>query len=106
MTRFRRWWAARPLRLRITLVVGGVALVGLLALSRLGVSLLYETMLGAADAELRADARVAAEQLATGTPPAQVRRFELRVVDTAGIPVDGGSALPLRARPDPGARGR
>jgi two-component system OmpR family sensor kinase len=95
VTRFRQWWAARPLRLRITLVVGGVALVGLLALSRLGVSLLYETMLGAADAELRADARVAAEQLAAGTPPAQVRTFELRVVDTTGIPVDGGSAIPL-----------
>jgi two-component system OmpR family sensor kinase len=94
--RFRRWWSARPLRLRITLVVGCVALVGLLALSRLGVSLLYETMLGAADAEMRSDARAVAEQLTAGTPPAQVRRFELRVVDTAGVPVDGGPALPLR----------
>ncbi|GAA5124803.1 sensor histidine kinase [Pseudonocardia adelaidensis] len=94
--RFRRWWSARPLRLRITLVVGCVALIGLLALSRLGVSMLYETMLGAADAELRADARAVAGQLATGTPPAQVRRFELRVVDMSGVPVDGGPALPLR----------
>jgi two-component system, OmpR family, sensor kinase len=96
VTRLRQWWSARPLRLRITLVVGCVALVGLLALSRLGVSLLYETMLGAADAELRTDARAVAEQLAAGTPPSQVRRFELRVVDTAGVPVDGGPALPLR----------
>ena len=31
-----RWWAGRPLRVRITLVVGAVALVALLALSRLG----------------------------------------------------------------------
>jgi two-component system, OmpR family, sensor kinase len=92
----RRWWSARPLRLRITLVVGCVALVGLLALSRLGVSMLYETMLGAADAELRTDARAVAEQLAAGTSPAQVRRFELRVVDMSGVPVDGGPALPLR----------
>ncbi|WP_142105355.1 sensor histidine kinase [Pseudonocardia cypriaca] len=68
----------------------------MLALSRLGVSLLYETMLGAADAELRTDARAVAEQLAAGTPPAQVRRFELRVVDMSGVPVDGGPALPLR----------
>ncbi|TQM38724.1 signal transduction histidine kinase [Pseudonocardia cypriaca] len=96
MTRFRRWWSGRPLRLRITLVVGCVALFGMLALSRLGVSLLYETMLGAADAELRTDARAVAEQLAAGTPPAQVRRFELRVVDMSGVPVDGGPALPLR----------
>jgi signal transduction histidine kinase len=94
--KLRQWWSARPLRLRITLVVGCVALVGLLALSRLGVSMLYETMLGAADAELRTDARAVAEQLAAGTPPAQVRRFELRVVDTSGVPVDGGPALPLR----------
>ncbi|GAA0910310.1 HAMP domain-containing sensor histidine kinase [Pseudonocardia zijingensis] len=93
---FRQWWSARPLRLRITLVVGCVALIGLLALSRLGVSLLYETMLGAADAELRTDARTVAEQLAAGTPPEQVRRFELRVVDMSGVPVDGGPDLPLR----------
>jgi signal transduction histidine kinase len=96
VSRFRRWWSARPLRLRITLVVGCVALFGLLALSRLGVSMLYETMLGAADAELRTDARAVAEQLASGTPPSQVRRFELRVVDMSGNPVDGGPALPLR----------
>jgi signal transduction histidine kinase len=96
VTSFRRWWSARPLRLRITLVVGVVALVGLLALSRLGVSLLYDTMLGAADAELRADGRAVAELLAAGTPPAQVRRSELRVVDTSGIPVDSGPVLPLR----------
>ncbi|WP_255621601.1 HAMP domain-containing sensor histidine kinase [Pseudonocardia sp. DSM 110487] len=94
--KLRQWWSARPLRLRITLVVGCVALVGMLALSRLGVSMLYETMLGAADAELRTDARAVAEQLAAGTPPGQVRRFELRVVDTSGVPVDGGPALPLR----------
>jgi two-component system OmpR family sensor kinase len=93
---FRRWWSARPLRLRITLAVGCVALIGMLALSRLGVSLLYETMLGAADAELRTDARAVAEQLAAGTPPAEVRRFELRVVDMSGVPVDGGPPLPLR----------
>ncbi len=96
MSGLRRWWSARPLRLRITLVVGCVALVGLLALSRLGVSMLYETMLGAADAELRTDARAVAEQLVAGTPPSQVRRFELRVVDMSGDPVDGGPALPLR----------
>ncbi len=96
MSGLRRWWSALPLRLRITLVVGCVALVGLLALSRLGVSMLYETMLGAADAELRTDARAVAEQLVAGTPPSQVRRFELRVVDMSGNPVDGGPALPLR----------
>jgi two-component system, OmpR family, sensor kinase len=95
VTNVRRWWTARPLRLRITLVVGAVALIALLALSRLGVSLLYDTMLGAADAELRGDGQAVAEQLAAGTPPSQVRGPELRVVDTAGEPVDGGPDLPL-----------
>jgi two-component system, OmpR family, sensor kinase len=91
----RRWWSDRPLRLRITLVVGVVAVAALLALSRLGVSLLYDTMLGAADAELRGDAQTVAAQLAQGVPPSQVRSAELRVLDTAGTPVDGGPALPL-----------
>ncbi|HYH29003.1 MAG TPA: ATP-binding protein [Pseudonocardia sp.] len=95
MSRVRRWWSRRPLRLRITLVVGAVALVALLALSRLAVSLLYDTMLGAADAELRGDAEVVAAQLAEGTPAQQLRHPERRVVDTAGTPVDGGPPLPL-----------
>jgi two-component system OmpR family sensor kinase len=91
----RRWWSRRPLRLRITLVVGAVAVVALLALSRLAVSLLYDTMLGAADAELRGDAEAVAVQLTAGTPAMQLRGPELRVVDTAGEPVDAGPALPL-----------
>jgi two-component system OmpR family sensor kinase len=96
--RLRRWWATRSLRLRITIVVGVVALAALLALSRLGVSLLYGTMLGAADAELRVEAQGVAAQLAAGTPAAGVRGAEIRVVDTAGNPVDGGPALPLRPK--------
>jgi two-component system OmpR family sensor kinase len=93
--RLRRWWATRPLRFRITTVVGVVALVALLALSRLGVGLLYGTMLGAADAELRGTAQGVAVQLAGGAPPATVRGPEVRVVDSAGHPVDGGPDLPL-----------
>jgi two-component system OmpR family sensor kinase len=91
----RRWWSDRPLRLRITLVVGAVAVIALLALSRLAVSLLYDTMLGAADAELRGDGQVVAQRLAEGTPAEQLRAPELRIVDTAGEPVDGGPGLPL-----------
>ena len=96
--RLRRWWAGRSLRLRITLVVGVVALAALLALSRLGVQLLYGTMLDAADAQLRSQAQTVAAQLASGTPPSDVRGPEIRVVDTAGTPVDGGPPLPLPPR--------
>ncbi len=95
LRRTRRWWAARPLRFRITLVVGVVALAALLGLSRLGVDLLHTSMLGAADAELRSQAEAVAVQLADGTPAAAVRRTGVRVVDTGGAPVDGGPALPL-----------
>jgi two-component system OmpR family sensor kinase len=95
VTSVRRWWAARPLRFRITLVVGVVALAALLALSRLGVGLLYGAMLGAADAELRSEAQAVASQLAAGTAAAEVRGGEVRVVDITGGPVDGGPGLPL-----------
>ncbi len=95
--RVRRWWSRRSLRLRITLVVGGVALVTLLLLSRLGAGLLTGALLGAADAELRQQAGTAVVQLEAGGAPAELRGAGLRIVDTAGAPVDGGPALPLSA---------
>ena len=98
IARARRWWAARGLRFRISVVVGVVALVALLVLSRVGVGLLYSTLLGAADEELRVDGTAAAARLVAGDDPAEVRSSTLRIVDTAGDPVDGGPALPLEAR--------
>lgn len=94
--RLRGWWAGRTLRFRITMVVGAVALVALLVLSRLGVGLLYSTLLGAADAELRGEAEVVAARIVAGDPPTAVRGPAVRIVDTAGRPVDGGPPLPLR----------
>ncbi|MDT7707934.1 MAG: hypothetical protein QOG20_3541, partial [Pseudonocardiales bacterium] len=89
MTRLRRWWSGRPLRLRITLVVGVVALVTLLLLSRLGAGLLTGGLLGAADDELRQQADAAVTQLVAGEAPSELRGPGLRIVDTAGAPVDG-----------------
>ncbi|MHA6780417.1 sensor histidine kinase [Pseudonocardia saturnea] len=91
----KRWWAARGLRFRITVVVAAVALVALLALSRVGVGLLYSTLLGAADEELRVDASAVVVRLEAGDPAADLRTPSVRIVDTAGRPVDGGPALPL-----------
>ena len=70
----RRWWAARGLRFRITVVVAAVALVALLALSRVGVGLLYSTLLGAADEELRVDAAAVVVRLEAGDPAADHQR--------------------------------
>jgi signal transduction histidine kinase len=94
-SRVRRWWAGRTLRSRITIAVGVVSLIVLLALSRLGVGLLSGSLLDAADAELRAQAATVAIRIAGGVPPAEVRGSQIRVVDNSGTPVDGGPMLPL-----------
>jgi signal transduction histidine kinase len=97
--RLRAWWRRRSLRVRITVVVGGVALVALLALSRLGVGLLYSTLLGAADVELRGQAEIVAGRLTSGeTVNAPGIAPSIRIVDVAGNPVDGRGPLPLQAR--------
>ncbi|HVL85183.1 MAG TPA: HAMP domain-containing sensor histidine kinase [Pseudonocardia sp.] len=90
--RLRRRWASLSLRWRITLAVGAVALVALLALSRLGAGLLYGTVLGALDAELAERVEPAAARLVAGAQPTDP---QVRVVDAAGAPVDGGPDLPL-----------
>ncbi len=95
--RLRRWWTGRTVGSRITIAVGIVSLVVLLALSRLGVGLLSGALLDAAEGELRAQATVVAIRLAGGVSPEEVRGSEVRVVDNQGTPVDGGSPLPLDA---------
>ncbi|GAA4690375.1 ATP-binding protein [Pseudonocardia yuanmonensis] len=97
--RVRSWWRHRTLRFRITTVVGAVALVALLALSRLGVTLLYTTLIAAADNELHTQAGVVVSRLEAGaavddraTPPS------IRITDTAGTPVDGRGPLPMGER--------
>ena len=90
---FRTWWARRPLRVRITLTVGVVALVALLALSRLATAMAYGALVDAADQELRGQAEQAAQLLAGGA----TRVPGARVVDSAGNPLDGGPPLPLAA---------
>ena len=94
-SRLRRWWSGRTLRFRITLAVGLVSLIVLMALSRLAVGLLSGALLDAADAELRAQAVTVAIRLAGGTAPVDVRTSQIRVVDSSGTPVDGGSMLRL-----------
>jgi two-component system, OmpR family, sensor kinase len=89
--RLRCWWARRTLRVRITLTVGLVALVALLALSRLAAGLAYGALVGAADQELRGQAGQAAQRLAAGAAVGS----GVRVVDSVGDPVDGGPPLPL-----------
>ncbi len=95
MRRWRRWWAARTLRARMAVVVGVAAAVVLVVLGRLAVGVLASALVGAADAELRRHAEVAVSQLAAGAAPSELAGPNLRIVDTAGQPVDGGPALPF-----------
>lgn len=87
----RNWWARRTLRVRITLTVGAVALVSLLALSRLATALAFGALVDSTDQELRAQAQQAVAGLENGATDAP----GVRVVDTAGRGVDGGPPLPL-----------
>jgi two-component system OmpR family sensor kinase len=87
----RAWWGRRPLRVRITLTVGAVALVALLALSRLATVLTFDALVDSTDQELRAQAQLAVAEVVGGAP----RVPGVRVVDKAGQPVDGGPPLPL-----------
>ncbi len=83
--------------MRMTLVVGVVALAALVALARLAVGLFAASLLGAADAELHADITAATARLAAGVPPDVVANGAVRVVDRSGRPVDGRPPLPLSA---------
>ncbi|WP_112270859.1 sensor histidine kinase [Lentzea terrae] len=74
----RRWWFRRTLRFRITVVATGVALLCLLAFTGLAPALIGLIQITAVDQELEKQ------------PP--------RLLDVAGVPVDGGPALPLTAQ--------
>jgi two-component system OmpR family sensor kinase len=81
----------------MAVVVGVAAAVVLVVLGRLAVGVLASALVGAVDAELQRHAEVAAVQLSSGAAADTLAGPSLRVVDTAGQPVDGGPALPLSA---------
>jgi signal transduction histidine kinase len=87
------WWARRSLRTRITLVVGIVAVVALLAVGRVAGGLLFSALVESGDQTLTERAAAATGAVAGGTPvPPGVR-----VVDAAGSPVDGRGPRPVDA---------
>ncbi len=85
------WWARRSLRTRITLVVGLVAVVALLAVGRVAGGLLFSALVESGDQTLTERAAAATGAVAGGTsvPPG------VRVVDLAGSPVDGRGPRPV-----------
>jgi signal transduction histidine kinase len=100
------WWASRTVRVRITIAVGGVALVALGALAWLAAGLIGITITGAVDVELARAAATATGKLTTGVPEDSVMlagdsvdgvsdRITIRVSDTQGRPLDNGPPIPL-----------
>lgn len=88
----RRWWSARPLPLRVALVVTAVVLLVFLALARVSAAVVGWALTGAVDSELRAAVATAAPVVATGGEAAQPVGSEVRVrvLDRAGAARDGG----------------
>lgn len=91
----RRWWLRRSLRLRITLFATTVTLAVLFGLATLGGRALEPLLVQSVDDELRAALRPAAARVAAGAEPARGDGITVRILDTAGSPVDGGRAPEL-----------
>lgn len=85
------WWARRSLRTRITVVVGVVAVVALLAVGRVAGGLLFSAVVRSGDAALAERAAAASGAVAAGTAVP----LGVRVVDLAGAPVDGRGPAPV-----------
>ncbi|SFK48184.1 Signal transduction histidine kinase [Amycolatopsis sacchari] len=85
-----RW----PMWLRITLPAAVVTLAVLVGFAVLAGRGLGPLRLASADAELGAALGPAGAAVSAGRPPAPVDGMVVRVLDTAGAPVDGGGPVP------------
>jgi signal transduction histidine kinase len=83
--------AGTSLRLRITALATAVTLVCLLGLAAVAGRGLAPLLTDAVDDELQAELGVAARAVAAGDAPEPPDGLEVRVLDTAGDPVDGGA---------------
>lgn len=93
----RRWWRRRSLRFRITLIATTITLAVLFGLAVLASRALGPLLVGSVDDELGAVLGSARTTVAAGQAPAQPDGIAVRLLDTAGGPVDDGP--PPRLRP-------
>jgi two-component system, OmpR family, sensor kinase len=85
----RSWWSRRTIQFRTSVVTTVVALVGLGAIARISVGFIGWLLLESVDTELHGKVSAVAGRLATGSPPRTLSGAEIRILDTAGNPVDG-----------------
>jgi signal transduction histidine kinase len=90
-------WVARPLPVRVGAVVTVVGLVLFLLLARASTSVVQRTLSLALDNELSAAVSTAEPAVAAGrqVPQPAGEEIEVRVLDRAGTPVDGGPPTAL-----------
>ncbi|GAB3504084.1 sensor histidine kinase [Amycolatopsis cihanbeyliensis] len=94
----RHWWLRRSLRFRITLLAVTITLAFLVGLAALAGKLLGPLLVQSVDEELREALAPASQEVSQGYhPPERSMRVPVRVLDTAGTPVDGGGATGLDA---------
>ncbi|MGQ0838148.1 sensor histidine kinase [Actinokineospora sp.] len=92
----RGLWLRRTIRFRITTVATAVTLAVLLGLAVLTSSMIGPLLVDSADAELSSTLDSAAERVRQGRPAvAPSPNVQVRVLDTAGEPVDGGPRTDL-----------
>jgi signal transduction histidine kinase len=92
----RAFWLRRTLRFRATAVAIVITMASLLALAWWTSGMIGPLLVNAADAELRANVNVALPEVSQGRlPVARTPDVQLRVLDTAGAPVDGQPAPDL-----------
>lgn len=91
----RYWWSHRTVQFRTTAVATAVALIGLGVMARVSAGVIGWLLLGSIDTELRDRTSTVAQQVVTGRPPEALERTWVRILDTAGEPVDGGGSFEL-----------
>lgn len=87
------WWSRRTLAFRVTAVVGLFMLAGFAALATVAVRAVDSELTETVDAELRAAVAGAAPLVGQGRGVPFDGDPQVRVLDTAGQPVDGGPGL-------------
>jgi signal transduction histidine kinase len=89
------WWLRRSLAFRIALPVGVGVVVALLVLSVLTSALLRALMVDGTDVSLQSRVDSASSLVAQGKKPVSTIDAAVRVLNTAGQPVDGGAPVGL-----------
>ncbi len=88
-----RWWSRRTLAFRVAAVVGLLMLAGFTALSVVAVQAVDRELTGTVDTELHAEVAGAAPIVMAGRAVPFDGDPQVRVLDIAGAPVDGGPGL-------------